>query len=91
MLPVLTVVVPTLVVVPETVLYNVIVAVDGFETSIRVQVPVTATLLPADIGLLIVGAAVHVAPMVVPKLLKLVIEMDGSAFTAVVQAVAALE
>jgi hypothetical protein len=62
------------------------VAVEGLLASILVQVPVTAILLPAVIGLFNAGAAVQVGPAG-PKGLS---EMIGCALITVIHASAVL-
>lgn len=81
--PVLALTVPALI----PFLYNVIVAVDGFDASSLDQVPLTVTLPPAVIGDDKTGAWVQVAPTVV-NVFKLI---AGWALTTVCHAAAVLE
>ena len=67
-------------------LYRLMVAGEGLLTSMRVQVPVTATLDPLVIGELSVGAAVVVAPTPDPPAVISVRLMVGCALITVCQA-----
>ena len=84
LLPLVTVVLPMGVVLPLR--YKLMVAVAGLLASMRVQLPVTAILLPAVMALFQTGAAVQVGASG-PKGLRLII---GWALITVIQASAVL-
>src|SRR5215213_5331081 len=86
--PVDTEVVFTTVVTPAVVLYKVIVAVEGLLASILVQVPLTETEEPGEIGEFTTGAAVHIAATeLIPEP---VILIGGCALTTLCHAEATL-